>query len=121
MSEELRQGQEEVVLGDLGDGTVLAEALEEGVDVEPEKGHGEGGEEEEDDGLEVGLGEDGPAAGPEGLATDRVHAGAEALHDGEAGDVGEAGGQGAAGQLRFVHVAEEEHGDYGLGEVEESC
>ncbi|GER55728.1 arabinose 5-phosphate isomerase GutQ [Striga asiatica] len=113
MREKLRQGENKVILGDFGDCRILAESVENRVDVEPE----DGGEEEENDGFEVGLGENGPTAGPEGLAADWVHAGAETLHDGKSGDVGETDGEGTAGEFGFVHVAQEKHGDYGLGEV----
>lgn len=84
------QREQKIRFRDFANDRFLPEPLENGLDVEPEEGHGARRQEEEDDSFEVGLGEDGPPAGPEGLAADGVHAGAEALHDGEAGDVGEA-------------------------------
>lgn len=112
LGEELGDGEDHVVLGDVGDLGVLAEPRENGLHVEPEDRDGDADEEEEAEGFLVSLAQDGPSPGSEGLAADGVHPDGKAFEDGVAGDVAEAEGQRAPSELHLAQVAQEEHGDH---------
>lgn len=68
----------------------MAESDEDGTKVEPEKGYGDGGGEEEENGALQRKGNEVPVAGTIGLAAEWFQTGCEADENRVAGDIGEA-------------------------------
>ncbi|WVZ74211.1 LOW QUALITY PROTEIN: hypothetical protein U9M48_022423 [Paspalum notatum var. saurae] len=113
LQEQVREGRENVGLGDGGDAGVLAAEQEQRPHVRPEAADGHGGGEEHQHGALRGDAEEVVVARPDGLAADGLHAHGESREHGVSRDVGEADGEGAACQRQPAEAAEEEHGDHG--------
>jgi hypothetical protein len=80
--------------------------------VRPEEGDGHGEREEEEHHPLHGGADEREVLGAHGLAAHRLHAHGEAGQDGVARDVGEADGEGPAGEGELAETAKEEHRDH---------
>nr|CAB3468188.1 unnamed protein product [Digitaria exilis] len=107
--EEVREGEENVLLRQGRDLAVLAEEDEDLGHVEPEHGERQRAAEEEEDGAVEGEAEEARLVGAERLGAEWVHAEGEAREHGVAGDVGEGDGEGPGGEREVADGAEEEH------------
>ncbi|URD82219.1 Guanine nucleotide-exchange protein [Musa troglodytarum] len=113
---EVREEVRDVPPREAGDVPLLPEAQQDPVDVEPQEGDGEGGQQQQDGGHEERLPQELVVLGAVGLAADGLHGGAEAGENREARDVGEGEAEGSTGQLELPEPAEERGGDGRLGE-----
>lgn len=95
-----------------GYGFILTTKQKDLLHVEPKQRYREGSEEEKENGSLQTEAKEGELLGSKGLAADGLHADGEAGEDGVAGNVGEADGEGAAGEGELAEAAEEEHGDH---------